>query len=79
MEDPRHSQVIEQLLTSRAYAERQARRWLDLARYADTSGDGTDMPIPEARYYRDWVIDAFEADMPYNQFLIEQIAGDVFG
>lgn len=77
MEDPRHNQLIEHLLTSRAYAERQARRWLDLARYADTSGDGTDMPIPEARYYRDWVIEALEADMPYDQFLIEQIAGDV--
>lgn len=69
--------VIETLLASRAYAERQARHWLDLARYADTSGDGTDTPIPEARYYRDWVIDAFDNDMPYDQFLIEQLAGDI--
>ncbi|MEZ6091340.1 MAG: PSD1 and planctomycete cytochrome C domain-containing protein [Pirellulaceae bacterium] len=71
------SRVIERLLSSRAYAERQGRQWLDVARYADTSGDGTDTPIPEARYYRDWVIDAFDNDMPYDQFLIDQIAGDV--
>lgn len=64
-------------LASRAYAERQARRWLDLARYADTSGDGTDTPIPEARFYRDWVIDAFAADMPYDRFVVEQVAGDI--
>ncbi len=68
---------IEELLASRAYAERQSRRWMDVARYADTSGDGTDTPIPEARYYRDWLIDAFDRDMPYDQFIIEQIAGDL--
>jgi hypothetical protein len=75
--DSRVSKVVEGLLSSRGYAERQARRWLDVARYADTSGDGTDTPIPEARFYRDWVIDAFAADMPYDQFLIEQLAGDI--
>ncbi len=69
--------VIDRLLASPAYGERWGRHWLDLARYADTSGDGTDMPIPEARYYRDYVIDAFNRDMPYDQFLIEQIAGDI--
>lgn len=68
--------VIDRLLASPAYGERWGRHWLDLARYADTSGDGTDMPVPEARYYRDYVIDAFNRDMPYDQFLIEQIAGD---
>lgn len=71
------TRVVQKLLGSRGYAERQARRWLDVARYADTSGDGTDTPIPEARFYRDWVIDAFAADMPYDQFLIEQLAGDI--
>lgn len=69
--------VVRRLMASRAYGERQARRWLDVARYADTSGDGTDTPIPEARYYRDWVIDAFTSDMPYDEFLIEQLAGDI--
>lgn len=73
----RELQEIEWLLSSRAYAERQGRHWLDVARYADTSGDGTDTPIPEARYYRDWVIDAFDRDMPYDQFLIQQLAGDI--
>ncbi|TWU08509.1 PSD1 and planctomycete cytochrome C domain-containing protein [Stieleria varia] len=68
---------INRLLASRGFAERQARRWLDVARYADTSGDGTDTPIPEARYYRDWVIDAFDTDKPYDEFVIEQIAGDL--
>ncbi|MEZ6111628.1 MAG: PSD1 and planctomycete cytochrome C domain-containing protein [Pirellulaceae bacterium] len=75
--DQAEQRVIDRLLASRAYAERFARRWLDVARYADTSGDGTDMPVPEARYYRDWVIDAIDADMPYDQFLIEQLAGDI--
>lgn len=69
--------VIDRLLASQAYGERWGRHWLDLARYADTSGDGTDMPVPEARYYRDYVIAAFNRDMPYNQFLTEQIAGDI--
>ncbi len=69
--------AVDRLLASQAYGERWGRHWLDLARYADTSGDGTDMPIPEARYYRDYVIAAFNRDMPYDQFLIEQIAGDL--
>ena len=71
------AKVIDRLLASTAYGERWGRHWLDQARYADTSGDGTDTPIPEARYYRDYVIGAINADMPYNQFLIEQIAGDI--
>lgn len=69
--------VVDRLLASEAYGERWGRYWLDLVRYADTSGDGTDMPVPEARYYRDYVIAAFNRDMPYDQFLIEQLAGDV--
>ncbi|MEZ6039661.1 MAG: PSD1 and planctomycete cytochrome C domain-containing protein [Planctomycetaceae bacterium] len=69
--------VIDRLLASQAYGERWGRHWLDQARYADTSGDGTDTPIPEARYYRDYVIRSINADLPYNQFLTEQIAGDI--
>ena len=69
--------VVDRLLASEAYGERWGRHWLDLVRYADTSGDGTDMPIPEARYFRDYVITAFNRDMPYNQFLMEQLAGDL--
>ena len=69
--------VVEELLASDHYGERWGRHWLDLARYADTSGDGADAPIPEARYYRDYVIEAFNEDLPYDQLIIEQIAGDL--
>jgi hypothetical protein len=69
--------VIDRLLKSEDYGVRWGRHWLDVARYADTSGDGTDTPIPEARYYRDYVIAAFNQDMPYDQFVKEQIAGDI--
>ncbi len=69
--------VVQRLLERDEYGERWGRRWLDLARYADTSGDGTDMPVPEARYYRDYVINAFNDDLPFDQFIIEQLAGDI--
>lgn len=69
--------VVDELLASRHYGERWGRHWLDLARYADTSGDGADAPVPEAHHYRDYVIDCFNADMPYDQFIKEQIAGDI--
>ena len=72
-----YSKVIDRLLARSEYGERWGRHWLDLARYADTSGDGTDTPIPEARYYRNYVIKSINEDLPYNQFLVEQIAGDV--
>ena len=69
--------VIDRLLDSRSYGERWGRHWLDVARYADTAGDGADYPVREAFKYRDWVIDAFNADQPYDEFLREQIAGDI--
>ena len=68
--------LVDQLLRSPQYGERWARRWLDLARYADTNGYEKD----RARSiwpYRDWVIRALNADMPFDQFTIEQIAGDL--
>jgi mono/diheme cytochrome c family protein len=68
--------VIDELLASPRYGERWARKWLDLARYADTNGyekDRTRSIWP----YRDWVIRALNADMPFNQFTIEQLAGDM--
>ncbi len=68
--------LIDRLLNDPAYGQRWGRYWLDVARYADTSGDGTDMPIPEAAFYRDYVIQAFNDDFPYDEFLREQIAGD---
>ena len=69
--------VVDHLLASPRYGERWGRHWLDVARYADTSGDNADYPIPEAYLYRDWVIQAFNQDIPYNEFLRYQIAGDI--
>jgi hypothetical protein len=71
--------VVDRLLASKHYGERWGRHWLDVARYADTAGDGADYPVREAFKYRNWVVDAFNADMPYDQFLREQIAGDLIG
>lgn len=71
------AKVVNDLLNSPHYGERWGRHWLDLARYADTSGDGADAPVPEAYLYRDYVIRSFNDDLPYDQFLIEQIAGDL--
>ena len=75
--DQEWSNLIDRLLNSPRYGERWGRHWLDVARYADTAGDNADYPIPEARLYRDYVIDAFQKDMPYDQFLREQLAGDI--
>ncbi len=69
--------VVNRLLASRQYAERWGRHWLDVVRYADTAGDGADFPVPEAYKYRNYVIDAFGKDKPYDQFVREQIAGDL--
>ncbi len=69
--------LVERLLASPQYGERWGRHWLDLVRYADTAGDASDFPIPEAYKYRNYVIDAFNDDKPYDQFVREQIAGDL--
>jgi hypothetical protein len=69
--------VVERLLASPAYGEQWGRHWLDVARYADTAGETADFPIPVAWRYRNYVIDAFNQDKPYDAFLKEQIAGDI--
>ena len=71
------STVVERLLQSPHYGERWGRHWLDVVRYADTAGETADYPIPLAWRYRNYVIDAFNSDKPYDQFLREQIAGDI--
>ncbi len=71
------ARVVDRLLDSRAYGERWGRHWLDVVRYADTAGETADYPTPLAYKYRNWVINAFHADMPYDQFVREQIAGDI--
>jgi hypothetical protein len=69
--------LVDRLLDSSAYGERWGRHWLDVARYADTAGDGADYPVREAGKYRDWVVNAFNKDKPFDQFVREQIAGDI--
>jgi hypothetical protein len=71
------ARAVERLLASPAYGERWGRHWLDVVRYADTAGETADYPAPLAYRYRDWVIDAFNSDLPYDEFVREQIAGDL--
>ncbi len=71
------AKVVDRLLGSSLYGERWGRHWLDVVRYADTAGDNSDFPIPQMHRYRDWVIRAFNGDLPYDQFVQEQLAGDL--
>ena len=74
--DVAYARLVDRLLASPHYGERWARPWLDLARYADSHGFEKDLPRVMWKY-RDWVIDALNRDMPFDQFTIEQIAGDM--
>jgi len=69
--------VVDRLLASPRYGEKWGRHWLDVARYADSTGADEDHRYPYAWRYRDYVIDAFNRDLPYNKFVMEQIAGDL--
>jgi hypothetical protein len=71
-----YEKLVDRLLASPHFGERQARRWLDLARYADSAGFQNDNTRPNNYRYRDYVINAFNQDKPYDQFIREQIAGD---
>lgn len=73
------TKVIDRLLASPHYGERWGRHWLDLVRYADTAGENSDHPVPDAWRYRNWVIDSFNRGQPYDEFIREQIAGDLIG
>jgi Protein of unknown function (DUF1553)/Protein of unknown function (DUF1549)/Planctomycete cytochrome C len=72
-----YEKQVDRLLTSPHYGERWASMWLDLARYADTKGYEKDMERPGVWPYRDWVIDAFNRNVPYDRFVITQLAGDL--
>jgi hypothetical protein len=72
-----YEKLVDRLLASPHYGERWARHWLDLVRFAETYGHEFDFEIPHAHEYRDYVIRAFNADVPYNQFVTEHIAGDL--
>ncbi len=69
--------VVDRLLASPHFGERWGRHWLDVARYAESTGPSRNIPYPHAWRYRDYVIDAFNADMPFDRFILEQIAGDL--
>jgi hypothetical protein len=69
--------LVDRLLASSHFGERWGRHWLDMARYADSDGFEKDNPRPDAFLWRDWVINAINADMPFDQFTIEQLAGDL--
>ena len=69
--------VVDRLLSSPHFGERWARHWLDLVRYAESRGHEFDYPIPNAYQYRDYVIRAFNRDLPYGEFVTEQVAGDL--
>ncbi|MCE2828081.1 MAG: DUF1549 and DUF1553 domain-containing protein, partial [Verrucomicrobium sp.] len=74
--DEAYGRVVDDLLSSRIHAERQAQDWLDLARYADSNGFADDGP--RAIWpYRDWVVDAFARNIPFDRFTLEQLAGDL--
>jgi hypothetical protein len=68
---------VDRLLASPHFGERFARHWLDVVRFAETRGHEFDFPIPNAWRYRDWVVEAFNDDLPYDRFVREQIAGDL--
>src|SRR5690606_14339484 len=69
--------VIDELLASPHFGERWGRHWLDVVRYADSSGGGRALMFPDAWRFRDYVINSFNKDKPYGQFIQEQIAGDL--
>ena len=71
-----YDKLVDRLLASPAYGERWAQHWLDLARFAETDGFEHDLVRPNAWRYRDWVIDALNRDLPFDQFVRLQIAGD---
>ncbi len=69
--------VVDRLLASPAYGERWGRHWLDVARYGESTGSSRNLPYPQAWRYRDYVIDSFNRDKPYDKLIHEQLAGDL--
>ncbi len=69
--------AVDRLLASSAFGEHWGRHWLDVARYGESTGSARNLPYPHAWRYRDYVIESFNADKPFNQFLREQVAGDL--
>ena len=74
-----YAKLVDRLLSSPAFGEFWGRHWLDVARYAESTGSSRNFPFEYAWRYRDYVIDSFNKDKPYNVFLVEQLAGDLLG
>lgn len=72
-----YEKMVDAALASQHFGERWGRHWLDMARYADSDGYEKDRPRPDAWRYRDWVIQAVNKDLPFDQFTVEQLAGDL--
>ncbi len=72
-----YENLVERLLASPHFGERWGQHWLDLVRFAETRGHEADYPIPEAYRYRNYVVRAFNADVPYDDFVVEHVAGDL--
>ena len=72
-----YERVVDELLASPRFGERWGRHWLDVARYAESNGRESNLTFPHAWRYRDYVIDAVNADVPYDRFITEQVAGDL--
>ncbi len=70
-------QIVDRLLASAQFGERWGRHWFDIARYGESAGSSRDVLMLYAWRYRDFVIDAFNSDMPFDRFVTEQIAGDL--
>ncbi|MDE2508954.1 MAG: PSD1 domain-containing protein [Planctomycetota bacterium] len=73
------ARLVDRLLDSPQYGVHWGRRWLDVVRYADSAGENTDRPLPHVWRYRNWVFDSFNRDLPYDEFVRLQLAGDVLG
>lgn len=72
-----YTQLVDRLLSSPRYGERWGRHWLDVARYAESTGPSRNIPYPHAWKYRDYVLDSVNRDVPFNRFIQEQVAGDL--
>lgn len=77
--DDAWQRLVDRVLASPRYGERWATHWLDLVRFGETHGFETNRERPHAWHYRDWVVDAFNSDKPYDRFVVEQLAGDAVG
>jgi hypothetical protein len=74
-----YARLVDRVLASPRYGERWARHWMDVVRYADTNGFETNRERKTAYHYRDWLVQAFNADLPYDRFIKAQLAGDALG